>query len=284
MQQNMQNRKKIIINEPSNSLRKRGREALEGNWLTAFFVSIINVMLMIIPVYIMDEFFGREISVKNILMELHMKYGMNFNFDEMNDAVIKKPGVSGLYILLITGALTYGVSLYFMKMYRKQNSGVADVFSGFEFFLKATGLYLYISFFSLLWLMVPIAGFILAPIALIRYSQSFYIMIDHPQYSISQCVRESKFLMSGNKLSFFMLSLSFIGWIIVAAIPVGIVDWVLSNVVNITDSYALINVITTIVGGIGLYFVVAYMESSKIGFYEILSGKVEADVYTPGEY
>ena len=78
MQQNMQNRKKIIINEPSNSLRKRGREALEGNWLTAFFVSIINVMLMIIPVYIMDEFFGREISVKNILMELHMKYGMNF--------------------------------------------------------------------------------------------------------------------------------------------------------------------------------------------------------------
>lgn len=91
----------------------------------------------------------------------------------------------------------------------------ADIFSGFPSLLKVTGLYLLIfiiTFVGMLLLIVP--GIILS----FMFSQSFYILADDNSKSIIQCLKESSAMMKGHKFEYFVLTLSFLGWIILGII------------------------------------------------------------------
>jgi len=46
--------------------------------------------------------------------------------------------------------------------------------------------------------------------------------VDHPEYNWSQCISESKRLMSGHKGELFVLQLSFLGWILVGILCLGV--------------------------------------------------------------
>ncbi|WP_437833222.1 DUF975 family protein (plasmid) [Niallia taxi] len=45
----------------------------------------------------------------------------------------------------------------------------------------------------------------------ISYSQAFYLLKDHPEYTIFEALGESRRRMHGYKWRYFMLNLSFIG-------------------------------------------------------------------------
>ena len=49
---------------------------------------------------------------------------------------------------------------------------------------------------------------------------AIYLLLDHPDWRVGQCIRESKRLMKGHKGEIFMLDLSFFGWYLLTAIPV----------------------------------------------------------------
>ncbi|KKC52237.1 group-specific protein [Bacillus sp. UMTAT18] len=49
------------------------------------------------------------------------------------------------------------------------------------------------------------------------YSMSYYILVENPDYTASEALRESKRIMKGQKLKLFVLWLSFIGWFLLAA-------------------------------------------------------------------
>ena len=61
-----------------------------------------------------------------------------------------------------------------------------------------------------------IPGIILA----LCYSQAKYIMLDHPEMSVIQCMTASRKLMRGHLGEYFVLVLSFIGWNILTSISV----------------------------------------------------------------
>ena len=105
-------------------------------------------------------------------------------------------------------------------------------------------------------------------IAAIRYSQAFYVLVDDPEKSIRECMNESKRMMRGNKAKFFCLTLSFIGWIIISGIPA----WILGSVAGIIGLPVFAQAIVSIVGSLFMVPVVAYMNSTFAGFYEILAG------------
>ena len=67
---------------------------------------------------------------------------------------------------------------------------------------------------GMLFFIVP--GIILA----ICYSQAKYIMLDHPEMSVIQCMTASRKLMRGHLGEYFVLVLSFIGWNILTSISV----------------------------------------------------------------
>jgi len=84
---------------------------------------------------------------------------------------------------------------------------------------KAWGLYIEIGFFTMLWsflLIVP--GIIKA----ISYSAAPYILASNPEISAPEAVRQSKKIMKGHKADFFVMVLSFIGWVLLACLTLGI--------------------------------------------------------------
>ena len=79
--------------------------------------------------------------------------------------------------------------------------------------------------------MILSAGFVIFLLNTIRMKEAcfgnlldgfgmLYLLLDHPEMSAMDCIRESKRIMSGNKGQLFVLDLSFIGWWILAGIPI----------------------------------------------------------------
>lgn len=70
--------------------------------------------------------------------------------------------------------------------------------------------------FIFLWsLLLIIPGIIAA----YRYRMALYLLLDNPNMSVYQCIRESKRMMVGHKAELFVLDLSFLGWYILSAVP-----------------------------------------------------------------
>jgi uncharacterized membrane protein len=162
-------------------------------------------------------------------------------------------------------------------MFRKKETDYSQLFSGFEYFIKTFCLMLVMGIFIFLWTLLFIVPGI---IATIRYSQAFLILVDDQTKGIMQCIDESKRRMAGNKLKYFCLQLSFIGWLILATLPATIISSIFGL---ITGNYFIMQ-IGAFIGGAGLFFVYAYMYTSMVGFYEILTGRLKGETYTPGEY
>lgn len=255
----------IIITEPSSNLRALGRNALTGKWKLAVITVILYSLCMEVPPAVLDALFG--VNMGDIYISSG-GYGYNVGADTYSVLYNNIPEysvLSGIYTLIVSGAFTLGMSLFFLAMFRRQKVEVTDVFLGFECFGKALGLFLFQTLFVFLWaLLLVVPGIIAA----IRYSQAFFILADDPSKGIRQCMDESKAMMRGNKAKFFCLNISFIGWAILGALPASILNSIMGGIY--ASGFAVTAV--SIIGGLFMAPVTAYVYSATAGFYEILSG------------
>ena len=264
MQQNFYGNN-IIITDPSSNLRALGRNALAGKWQSAIIAVIVYTLCVQLPPAILNTLFGVDMGE---LYSMNMGYSYNVGVDSYSTVYNSMPAyspLSGIYSLLVTGAMDLGLTLFFLAMFRRQIVGIGDVFLGFERYGKALGLFLFQGLFIVLWSLLFIVPGI---IAAIRYSQAFFILADDPNKGIRQCMDESKMMMRGNKAKYFCLSLSFIGWAILASIPAG----VLSGISEALYLSGFMTVLFDIVGALCMAPVIAYIYSTQAGFYEILAG------------
>ncbi len=254
----------IILTEPCKTLRTLGRNALAGKWKDTIIAMCVYMLVMQVPVAVFDALFGQNVG--SLMTNNGYTYGMDADFyvnfyNNMPQTSI----LSGLYVLLVSGAMQLGITLYFLATFRKHNVQLADIFLGFEKFGKALGLFLYQALFIFLWTLLLIVPGIIASI---RYSQAFFILADDPDKGIRQCMDESKAMMKGNKGKYFLLSLSFIGWGILASVPSNIIQ----SIGGVVSNNSFVIALFTIVGALFIAPLLAYMYSTFAGFYEILSG------------
>ena len=264
MQQNFYGNN-IIITDPSSNLRALGRNALAGKWQSAIIAVIVYTLCVQLPPAILNTLVGVDMGE---LYSMNMGYSYNVGVDGYSTVYNSMPAyspLSGIYSLLVTGAMDLGLTLFFLAMFRRQIVGIGDVFLGFERYGKALGLFLFQGLFIVLWSLLFIVPGI---IAAIRYSQAFFILADDPNKGIRQCMDESKMMMRGNKAKYFCMSLSFIGWAILASIPAG----VLSGISEALYLSGFMTVLFDIVGALCMAPVIAYIYSTQAGFYEILAG------------
>lgn len=293
MQQNMIGHN-IIITEPSSNLRALGRNALAGKWKIAVLAYIVYLLCVQIPPAVFDTFFG--ISITDIGYPYAYDSG-EFNADlysQINNSSPDISPLSGIYTLLVTGPFSLGITIFFLALFRKQDVILTDIFLGFERFGKALGLLLFQGLFILLWALIGVAVMMLgaivmaftftggtviviigviistvfAVIASLKYSQSFFILSDDPDKGIRQCVDESKMMMKGNKAKLFWLQLSFIGWLLLSCIPMGI----LTGIAEITQMASGAVLIVNVIAALFIAPVQVYLYSASTGFYEILAG------------
>ncbi len=244
-----------IVLEPAWKIREIARNTLRGYW-QAMFVAILIYYLLT---------GGVEAALSYMFNFDTSQFYANMGLPAANN--INYPNVEyggSLYDFLVGGPFALGLSILLLTFFRTKKVDNSLTFEGFSYFTKAFLLQLLIWVKIFLWgLLFVIPGVI----AYYRYSQAFYILADHPEYSVTQCVEESKRLMYGNKGKLFCLELSFIGWGFLAALPGALLDALLPNV-------GFAAVIAGVGAALPALLVYVYVYVSQTAFYELLTERL----------
>ncbi len=184
----------------------------------------------------------------NRYMQLISEGNLDYALALLEDMV---PPVSSTVIDILMQVLRSivgaGFILFLLNTIRNTGACFGNLLDGFGFFFKIILLsileYIFITLWSLLFIF---PGFIAA----YRYSMAIYLLVDDPSRSPLECIRLSKEMMKGHKWELFVLDLSFIGWDILAMLPV--------------------------VGYAVQIWTVPYISMTKALYYENLSGR---DIY-----
>lgn len=194
------------------------------------------------------------------------------------------PLLGSIAVLLLTPALELGFTKLYMDISYGRNAEVGTLFSGFSQFGQAILTYLLIAGLSLLVSVVILLPFVVllvvgielgstgivlgaaawyfvAMILLIYFTLGlifvFYIMAENPDLSALDLLKASWSMMKGHRFEYIILTLSFIPWILLGAITLGI----------------------------GYIWVVPYMSLTTVNFYHNLKPDgADSDEYGYREY
>ena len=177
----------------------------------------------------------------------------------------------GIIVSIISCPLTFGMYEFFMNLTRNRAVAVVDVFNWFgegKRFMKALGASLWYSLISIGWallfeavpivllvillvfidvLSIPVMMFmyvvsvvlvmvasVLAMIQTQRYIVAMYMIAGDPERKVRETFRLCKEMTKGKKWEIFVLSLSFIGWQLLAAFTCGMSVLFVTPYMNLT--------------------------------------------------
>ena len=89
---------------------------------------------------------------------------------------------------------------------------------------KSFIVYLLVTLYTILWAIIPLAGIFIAIVKGYAYGLSIYLSKDNEQLGYNDAITNSRRLMDGKKQDRFMLSLSFIPWILLSFITMGLAN------------------------------------------------------------
>lgn len=136
--------------------------------------------------------------------------------------VVGSPFAISLYLIYL--GITYG-----------EKPRVEDIFKGFsaEYFGRSVVTSLLVSLFSFLWTLLFIIPGIIKSYS---YSMTFYILAENPQMSATEAITESRRLMNGHKMEYFILNLSFIPWILLTLVTFGVAAIYVAPYISLTTT------------------------------------------------
>ena len=158
----------------------------------------------------------------------------------------------------VTGLITVGYISFFTNLLRGNKptieGSLAAITENVGTKFVAT---LLVMLYTFLWsLLFIIPGIIKS----YSYAMTSYILLDRPELSATDALKESEKMMDGHKMDLFILDLSFIGWILLTALTCGILT----------------------------FYVEPYMMATRTAFYLELKGtdpapaeEAEQEIYTP---
>jgi uncharacterized membrane protein len=187
------------------TFKKEAKQHLKGQWgRAALFTLLFGAIYYVIP----------------LIIEINQSGGFEnwISTDATTGAT-----ASTFVITLVLLPLYIGYLWTFLSVIRKGEkirlSGLFQAFSEISMYLKLLGTYLVMMVYMFLWfLLLVIPGIIKA----FAYSQTYFVLKDNPDIGINAAITKSRKLMHGYKWKYFLLQLSFIGWIILSLITLGI--------------------------------------------------------------
>ena len=146
----------------------------------------------------------------------------------------------GVVGAVFVAPVSMGLLCYIVSMAQGQRAAFSTLFSeGFrgEYYLRRVGGIAWMYLFSFLW---SLLFFIPGIVKSYSYALTPYLLATHPEIGAKQALKLSMKLMNGKKGELFLLDLSFLGWIIVGSLCLGV----------------------------GTLWVTPYMEAANAQFYE----------------
>ena len=186
----------------------------------------------------------------------------NIDFDAFSAALTREgpaPMARLLDLLLTAVVAVIGAGFVIFTLRTIDGSGASywNLFDGFAMFFRIIWLYIVEGFFIFLWSLLFVFPGI---IAMYRYRMAIYLLLEHPEMSVMDCIRESKRLMKGHKWELFVFDLSFIGW----ALLIGFVD-------GFGASLGITLLGVSVLGYVGYVFLLPYMNLSYSLYYRQLT-------------
>ena len=206
-------------------LKNSALAALKGNWAPAVLGAIFFTFatcLITFPGYCSNM----------------AAFGMPF-FDSINPKVLKIFSNSSFLLnFFLLYPLTLGYSVAHKELLQNGDAAITrnTVRLAFSDYVRNAVSILLVYLYTLLWTLLFIVPGIIKGLA---YSLTPFIVKDNPQLSPNQAINLSMKMMKGHKFDLFYLYLSFIGWIFLAILTLGI----------------------------GLLWVIPYMQTSMAAFY-----------------
>lgn len=177
--------------------KKSALASLEGAWPEAAIASI--VLLVAIIIQQIPQMYGKSHPSSMALMML-----LGF----------------AISIFLIT-PLTVAYSNTFRALYEKGERGFVQ--NMYKLFCSN---YLHVVLTNFVMGLLIALGFILlivpGIILALAYAMVPFILVEHPEYSVKETLKASREMMKGHKFDYFYLMLSFIGWILLSILSLGI--------------------------------------------------------------
>ena len=128
--------------------------------------------------------------------------------------------VSILISLFILVPLAYGYNVAFLDFKRTvQAVKIEQLFDGFKDYSRVVLTGLLQGIYIFLWTLLLIVPGIIKSLS---YSQTSFILKDYPELKNNAAIELSMAMMEGHKFDYFYLMLTFIGWILLSILTLGI--------------------------------------------------------------
>lgn len=120
---------------------------------------------------------------------------------------------------VLTPAFAIAQIMIYLELTKGTKPEVGDILKGFNHFWIAFKTTFLTGLFVMLWsLLLYVPGIIKA----CSYSQAMYIVAENPEIGAREAIDQSKAMMEGHKMDYFLLVLSFFGWALLGALTFGI--------------------------------------------------------------
>ena len=149
---------------------------------------------------------------------------------------------------LLALPLSWGLTVSLLRNHREESVDLENLFDGFRGgrYTRVFCAIFLVNLFTFLWtLLLIIPGIMKA----FSYALTPYIIMDEPELTARQAITRSSEIMQGRRWKLFCLSLSFIGW----------------------------GILSILTFGIGILWLVPYMNASVAAFYEDARAEYEAE-------
>lgn len=206
-------------------LKMDAKTAMKEATISPYGVTIIFLIIMFILIIIQKAFDDWGVILIQTKAYVDPEQLLSYRVSSILFTVV---------YFVITSLLEFGYLLYCLKVSNRDFSmAYSDLFLGIRYILKILGLSIMIFIFCLLWsLLLIIPGII----ASFRYSQAVFILAENPDKGIMQCIRESKVMMRNHKFEYFILKLSFLLWILLVVLTVGLASIYVNPYMTITKA------------------------------------------------
>ncbi|SFS81206.1 DUF975 family protein [Paenibacillus sp. 453mf] len=185
--------------------KRRAISSLQGTWWRVLILTVlIGILTLIIP----------------LIFDIRSSGGYE-RWKVWEESVFEFNDLNLLLGIVIIPLLT-SVFWFYLDLVRSYDPWLTELFEVYrdgEKVLKLIWTAITACFLLLMWtLLLVVPGII----KLFSYSQTPYILQDHPEYSALQAITESKRLMDGYKWNYFVFLLSFLGWGVLTAASLGL--------------------------------------------------------------
>lgn len=177
-------------------LKEKAKLNLKNNWGQAISLIVLYGLIC----------FGGELVVSIITSIFNLSDNLNSCLTSVSNIIIQS------FFLL-------GTSSFYLKLSRGEEVTYKELFSKTDMFLVTLLALILMGIFETLWALLLIVPGIIAAIS---YSQTYYILLDNPNLNAYDAIKTSKKMMNGHKFDYFVLVLSFSGWMILSTLTLGI--------------------------------------------------------------